>query len=114
MKINKLENKSKRLRKKLYLGEFATLGFYANCQLDADLGGNFDTFLDDIIAFIESRNLIAGGGGSPEEMNLFLCSNQRYGSATQDDRAALQQWLERHEKVSAAQVGELVDANYQA
>ena len=27
MKINKLENKSKRLRKKLYFGEFAILGF---------------------------------------------------------------------------------------
>ncbi|MFL7048825.1 50S ribosome-binding protein YggL, partial [Vibrio cyclitrophicus] len=31
MKLDKIENKNRRLRKKLYLGEFAILGFEVSC-----------------------------------------------------------------------------------
>ena len=33
MKLDKLENKNRRLRKKLYLGEFDILGFEVRCTI---------------------------------------------------------------------------------
>jgi len=103
--------KSRRLRKKLFLDEFAIFGFEFCCNFDIS-DSNFDELLDSIIEFFESRNLLFGGGGDSKTLSGFVCSNDRYGSATQADQRALEDWLGTIASVSNIEIGSLVDANY--
>ena len=102
---------SRRLRKKLYLEEFAVFGFECACELNETEAG-FDVFLDELVEVVEARGLIIGGGGSAKEFAAFVASQQRYGSATKEDRQAVEQWLGAQARTSKVVVGELVDANY--
>lgn len=105
-------NKSRRLRKKLYLDEFAIFGFEFSCKLNLKNEEDFDSFLDQFIDFIESRNLCMGGGGNTESFDAFICSDHRYGSASSEDRDAISGWLESNGSTSNIIVGQLIDANY--
>ena len=112
MSINKNIKRSRRLRKKLYIDEFAVYGFEITITF-ADFDENtFDTFLDEMFDFIESRNLIIGGGGGIDEFEAFISSNERYGSATEEDRSAVSKWLEGQAVIQNLEVSDLVDANY--
>lgn len=106
-------NKSRRLRKKLYLDEFAIFGLEFSCELNLKNEEDFDSFLDQFIDFIESRNLCMGGGGNTESFDGFICSDHRYGSASSEDRDAISGWLELNKSTSNVVVGQLVDANYE-
>ncbi|MEY8198977.1 MAG: 50S ribosome-binding protein YggL, partial [Colwellia sp.] len=55
--------KSRRLRKKLYLDEFAILGFEVSCSIGVETSDEFDLFLDQLVSFVEDNELIMGGGG---------------------------------------------------
>ncbi|MCD9493210.1 DUF469 family protein [Photobacterium phosphoreum] len=112
MKLDKVHNKSKRLRKKLYLGEFAVFGFEVTCKLKHVSDVEFDVFIDDIIDVIESRNLIGGGGGSLNDYSLFICGDGRYSSASESDRAYIKDWLEINACTNSIIIGDLVDAYY--
>lgn len=112
MKLDKIDNKKRRLRKKLYLGEFAVLGFEFSCQLADQTDATYDAFIDELVEFVEGRNLMVFGGGSEDNFDAFVSSQQRYGSATEEDREATQAWLDANAKVKSAKVGELVDANH--
>lgn len=105
-------SRSKRLRKKLYLDEFAIFGFEFECHLSCTSEDEFDTFMIEMIDFFESRNLNVGGGGSVESFGGFVCSNERYGSATEEDIEETQAWLSTHRMVTGVNVGQLVDAMY--
>ncbi|WP_163132580.1 YggL family protein [Agarivorans sp. Alg241-V36] len=102
---------SRRLRKKLYLEEFAVFGFICACDLDETEAG-FDLFLDELVDVVEARGLIIGGGGSAKEFAAFVASQQRYGSATEEDRQAVEQWLSAQPRTSQVVIGKLIDANY--
>jgi uncharacterized protein YggL (DUF469 family) len=102
---------SRRLRKKLYLDEFAVFGFECACDLDETEAG-FDLFLDELVEVVEARGLIIGGGGSATEFAAFVASEQRYGSATEEDRQFVEQWLSAQPRTSMVVVGKLIDANY--
>lgn len=102
--------RSKRLRKKLYLDEFAVFGFGVSA-LSAYQGVQpYNQFIDEFLEYIESRGLLFGGGGRPESFEGFVVSNQRYGSPTDDDRKAIQAWLQQY--FTNLRVCKLVDANY--
>jgi len=103
--------KNKRLRKKLYLGEFAVYGFEFYCKLNSNVEEDLDKFFDDIMNLVESRELMAGGGGNADDFSMFVCSVHRYGSTTEEDRDVIEKWLSDNNLVLDINVGGLVDAN---
>ncbi|AXY02607.1 YggL 50S ribosome-binding family protein [Vibrio alfacsensis] len=111
MKLDKIDNKNRRLRKKLFLGEFAILGFEISCETDINDFDRYDAFVDEFIDYIDTLNLCFGGGGL-ELFEGFLCSTDRYASATEEQKAQVLAWLQARPEVRNAQAGELVDANY--
>lgn len=102
-------SRSRRLRKKLHLDEFQELGFDVETELKQALTGNAEEEL--LIAFIEGviepRGLIYGGGVECG----FVCKSGG-GSATNEDRAAVQEWLAARAEFAAVTVRELSDAWY--
>lgn len=111
MKLDKIENKNRRLRKKLYLGEFAILGFEVSCTTSIADFDQYDVFIDEFIDFIDSIGLCFGGGGL-ELFEGFLCCIERYRSVTEAEQLQVAQWLEARAEVSKVEVSELIDANY--
>ena len=112
MSIEQSSKRSRRLRKKLYIDEFAVYGFEVTITF-ADFDENtFDTLLNEMFDFVESRNLIIEGGGGVDEFEAFISSNERYGSTTEDDRNAVSAWLEGKSVIQNVEVSDLVDANY--
>ncbi len=64
MKIDQNVKRSRRLRKKLYVNEYRVYGFEVSLSFKEMDESALDPFLDEIVNFVESRNLmIAGGGG---------------------------------------------------
>ncbi|EMA2434677.1 YggL family protein [Vibrio parahaemolyticus] len=111
MKLDKIDNKNRRIRKKLFLGEFAILGFEISCETDINDFDRYDAFVDDFIDYIDTLGLCFGGGGL-ELFEGFLCSKERYGSATEEQKAQVVAWLEARPEVKSAKAGDLLDANY--
>jgi uncharacterized protein YggL (DUF469 family) len=107
-----VSTKSRRLRKKLYLDEFAILGFEFSCNLTIDDEDGFNLFLDQFLEFIVERELCMGGGGDMTSFGAFICSDHRYGSVTTQDHDAITNWLKSNSNVSKVVMGHLVDANY--
>ena len=107
-----LKNKSKRVQKKLYLGDFAILGFEVSAKLTQGDETEIDSFIDSFIEFTESLNLCLGVGYSTSEFNGFITTIERYQSPSEDDRVAVEKWLSSQSKISDIAVGSLVDANY--
>lgn len=102
------KTKSRRLRKKLYLDEFAMYGFTFSCNVKFTSNANYELLHDQFLAFIENRKLCMGGnfeGG-------FICSENRYQSATREDIEAIFNWLSSNNSLSTITVGRLIDANY--
>lgn len=104
-------NRSKRLRKKLYVGEFQVLGFAFSCKVSTENENQYDELLDSFIEFIESRDLVMGGGANHESFDGFVVAEGRYDSATAEDRVAVEQWLDEQQWCSQIHVGPLVDIN---
>lgn len=109
MKTTAQVKRSQRLRKKLYVDEYAVLGFEVSFQFVELDEMAFDTFFSDIIGFVESRDLIMGGATT---FSVFISSFARYSSTTEEDRSVFQAWLAEHPFIKKAVVGELVDAYY--
>lgn len=102
-------NRSRRLRKKLCVDEFQELGFELNLDLKDDLSvEEIDTFLDQFIAqALEANGLDYVGG---EDFGL-VCLAER-GSVTEEQRAAVENWLKGRSELSKVEVSPLVDAWY--
>ncbi len=111
MKLERIDNKSRRIRKKLFLGEFAILGFEISCETDINDFDRYDVFVDDFVDYIDGLGLCFGGGGL-ELFEGFLCSTDRYGNATEEQKEQVLAWLEARPEVKTAKASELVDANY--
>jgi uncharacterized protein YggL (DUF469 family) len=112
MKLQNFSNKSKRLQKKLYLGEFAVLGFEFSCRVNCQGDATFDGFIDDVITYAEGHQLMVAGGGDPDDFKMFVLSENRYGSTSLADQDALKRWLAQNPLVSDVIVGPLIDAYY--
>ncbi len=95
----------------MYSDEFTVYGFSASCSLNVDTPSDYDVFLDEIIDFVESRDLFIGGGGSNNEFGCFVIAGGRYDSATEDDRQAMEKWLTDSGKCTDIEISALVDAN---
>jgi len=104
--------KSRRIRKKLYLDEFAMLGFEFTCTLNVKTSDEFDSLLSQLVGFIENRDLSMAGGGDTQLFRAFICSDHRYSSATTEDIASITTWLDEKTAIENVNVGQLIDANY--
>ena len=101
--------RNRRLRKKLHLGEFQEFGFSVDIELATDTSPEArEAFVDAlIIDVIEPRCLAYGGG----EFGGFVCGYEKP-NATEEDRVALREWLSSRSEVLSADIGELEDAWY--
>lgn len=106
--INK--KRKRRLRKKLRIGEFQELGLSINICFNKETI-TFDSALDQWIEFIESKGWAFGGGGNENnrEFSGFVCQ-PGLGTLFEQDRAAIQEWLEKQSWITEAVVHELHDA----
>ena len=111
MKPYKLDNKKRRILKKLYLGEFAMLGFEISCETTIKDFDSYDAFVDEFIDYIDSLGLCFGGGGL-EQFEGFLCAQQRYIDATEAQKAEVVAWLNARSEITSVETSELLDANY--
>lgn len=102
------KRRSRRLRKKLRIGEFKEEGFEVNFKFTAGLTNELQ--LDILTRFVteamESRNLSFGGGE-----NGFVTRTGR-GSTTEEDRQAVETWLLSCALVEQVQVSKNEDAWY--
>lgn len=112
MKIDQNVKRNRRLRKKLYVNEYTVYGFELSLSFKEIDENALDPFLDEIADFVESRNLMIAGGGGIDAFDIFVFSSERYGSASEQDRHALSNWLEENALIKNVEVGDLVDANY--
>ncbi|WP_415229505.1 YggL family protein [Psychromonas sp.] len=112
MKIDQNVKRSRRLRKKLYVNEYTVYGFEVSLNFKEMDESALDPFLDEIVNFAESRNLMIAGGGGIDVFAIFISSSDRYGSATEEDRHALSNWLKEKSLIKDVELGDLVDANY--
>lgn len=106
--------RSKRLRKKLFLDEFATYGFELECEFKPDLTEEALSKLVDsfFIEAISAKGLAFGGGLSSKRLSGFIVARKRYGSTTEDDKSSLKTWLSAQPEVAKVEVGDIIDANY--
>lgn len=105
-------NRTRRLRKKLYMDEFSILGFGFTCELAFENDEQLDSFFSEFIDFVESKELHVAGGADDETFDGFITSIGRYESATEEDRTAIQDWLSAQDKVSEVLLGKLEDPVY--
>ncbi len=103
----------KRLRKKLYKGEFKELGFNVSFTYDAATTDDGYALLDEFIDYALSQGLCVGGyfGEDGCKASLFVVSAKR-GSVTEDQRQAVEAWLNGTGKITSLEVGQLRDAWY--
>lgn len=103
------KNRSRRLRKKLCVDEFQELGF--ELQLNYPEGTEDEViesfFADLVVDAIETNGMALIGG---DEFAL-VCSAKR-GSVTEEQRAAVDTWLQGRKELSSFEVGPLADAWY--
>lgn len=112
MKIDQNVKRNRRLRKKLFVNEYTVYGFEVSVSFDEMDESTLDLFLDEMVDFVASRNLMIAGGGGIDVFDALVSSSDRYGSASEEDRHALSNWLAEKSLVKNVEVGDLVDANY--
>lgn len=112
MKTCEQVKRSNRLNKKLYVGKYAVLGFEVSFKFAQIDETTFDGFFSELMACVESRNLIMGGAGGEQNFVLYISNYGRYVSATEEDRRAFETWLAEHSFISESKVAELSDAYY--
>ena len=104
----------KRQRKKLHLAEFQEFGFRVRFQFSQEfteaqlkhLMGDF------MVNSIEKGGLMFVGGGTLDRWEGFVVLDASRGSATEEHRQLVTEWLESRPEVTEFEVGPLVDAWY--
>lgn len=100
------KHRSRRLRKKLRAGEFQEWGFRFEADLKVRVPAGEEALVGSFLAeVIEPRSLALGGWIT----SGFVVPFGR-GSATDEDRQAVQDWLQARPELTAARVGPLIDA----
>lgn len=120
--------RSNRLHKKLHTGPFQEMGFEVHFQVANDWNTPgmeilYDGFVEQAI---ENNGLICGGGAGTEPDGYFahffvekLRERKKcawkfvHQSATEEDRANVEQWLKNQKEIVWFEVGPLFDAWYE-
>jgi len=104
--------KSRRLRKKLYLDEFAAMGVELDCNLTCQNESELEIIMDDFVIYTATLSLCIAGGGDLSSFAGFISSQERYGSVTESDRSSITNWLKDQKIVLEFNLGQLIDVNY--
>ncbi|MGK0306363.1 MAG: hypothetical protein ACI8UG_002118 [Gammaproteobacteria bacterium] len=105
--------RNKRLQKKMYLGEWAILGFEFSFKLTEASDEQYELFFNSLEELVNTEELYISLDNNSESFEGSVTSAQRYGNATEEDRAAIEALLNKHSIVSEVKVGGLVDAFYE-
>ncbi len=103
---------NRRLRKKLYLGEFAITGFEFSCSIDGVDENKVNDFFSELLSFLQSNNMLFSGGGTKDNFGGYITSQLRYGSLTGADSETLKTWLSGYAGVTDIHLEDLSDAIY--
>ena len=104
--------RNRRLRKKLHLEEFAILGFEFSFKLASTTGDDYEQFFTSFAALANTEHLYISLGNDNELFEGSATSADRYGNATEENRAAMEALLNSQAIVSDVKIGALVDACY--
>ena len=104
---------NRRLQKKKRVGEFREFGFPVRFGFSEQLSFEERNSLLDrwIRSAVEANRLQFGGGGGSNIWEGFVTLEGR-GSATDDHRRIVDQWLSKEPRVLQHEVGPLIDAWY--
>lgn len=107
----RLKNKSKRLRKKLYLGEFAIHLFEVKCTMNLGTIEENDSLMDLFDNYLFPKGLSYGGLSSLSDIDIVVCSQKRYGSPSEEERLKMIEWLKSLPQLTSFVVGDVIDAH---
>ena len=110
--MSETPNRNRRLQKKLYLGDWAILGFEFSFKLTDASDEQYEAFFNSLEELVNAEELYISLDNNSEAFEGSVTSAHRYGNATEEDRAAIETLLKSHSIVSDVKVGELVDAFY--
>ena len=104
------KHRSRRLRKKLRVGEFQEFGVTIDLTFNQTIL-EFEQALDELLAYVEAQGYVFGGGGSMtgNEISGFLCKSER-GTLTETQVTKLKSWLQQMPWVTEFSVSGLIDA----
>ena len=105
--------RNRRLQKKMYLGEWAILGFEFSFTLTEASEEQYELFFNSLETLVNTEELYISLDNNSERFEGTATSAERYGSATEKDRAAIEALLNSHDIVSEVKVGGLLDAFYE-
>ncbi len=100
-----MEKMKKRIRKKLYKGEFQELGFQILLRIDLQDQYEIDRFIDDLQEYNYPCGMSLCGGGCPSEENQeifelrFLFTPQKRGSLTEHHRKLISEWCKNKNEI---------------
>lgn len=98
------KRRSRRLMKKMHLGQFQEMGFHVAIEIEP--GQDDESLIDAMLTeIIEPMGLGYGGW-----LNGFVAKME--GTATEEDRARLDDWLRARREVRGVKIGPLEDAWY--
>ena len=102
--------RSRRLRKKLRIGEFKELGFSLELSFDKNKEA-FDDALERLVEFIEVNDWATTGGGDSTSnvISGFVCKWDK-GSLTENDMLTMKSWLGEQDWITEFKLNELSDA----
>jgi uncharacterized protein YggL (DUF469 family) len=102
------KNRSKRLRKKLRVGEFQELVFWISFMLSEIDQEALNDFIDRFITRAIKNNNLRFAGGIGESAEGFVRLDKR-GSITEEHKTLVKSWLDMDPLVTDIKIGELID-----
>lgn len=112
-------SRTKRLQKKMYLGEWAILGFEFSFVLTEaseeqyEQYEQYEQFFNSLEALVNTEELYISLENDNESFQGSVTSAERYGNTTEENRTAVEALLNNNAIVSEVNVGVLVDAFYE-
>lgn len=112
MKLDKIVNKKRRLRKKLFLGEFQQFGMRVHCELScADLDA-VGVLLNDLIDVMHEYNLLICVDAGPQQLNAVIWPNTSYSSITDAHQQIVGCWLQQRQEVRSVDLPGKLDVHH--
>ena len=104
------KHRSRRLRKKLRVGEFQEFGVTIDLTFNQTVL-EFEQALDELLAYVESQGCVFGGGGSMtgNEISGFFYKSER-GTLTETQVTELNSWLQQMPWITEYSVSGFIDA----
>lgn len=102
---------NRRLRKKLYLGEFAVNLFEIHVKLSTSAEADLDAFIGSFVDQLEKLGLTYFGYSDADGIQGHVLSQKRYESPTESQKQELSDWCGAYTGIQSYDLGELVDIN---